>query len=148
MKNFFLIFSPLKTLSENIHFYAKWKKLRLWRGYEHAPRARVRYGHLHFVLQLQNGYRYLHKPYSFGKHLLLSKKWRIERRIPFIKSISKNPMKKISYYHVMLNFSIFMTLSICYEKTVGDRKLKFCGDKVRPIANTRWDFGTNPLISW
>ena len=75
--------------------------------------------------------------YRFGKYLLLSKKWRIERRIPLILSISKNPMKKISYYHVMLNFCIFMTLSICCEKTVGDRKLKFSGQKVRPIANTR-----------
>ena len=106
-------------------------------GTESAPRARVRYGHLHFVLQLQNGYRYLHNPYSFEKYLLLSKKWRIERRIPLILSISKNPMKKISYYHVMLNFSIFMTLSIYCEKTVGDRKLKFTGHKVRSIANTR-----------
>ena len=65
-------------------------------------RARVRYGHLHFVLQLQNGYRYLHNLYSFEKYLLLSKKWRIERRIPFIKIISKNPMEKKSYYHVIL----------------------------------------------
>ena len=31
-------------------------------------------------------------------------------------------MKKISYYHVMLKFSIFMTLSICCEKTVEDRE--------------------------
>ena len=100
-------------------------------------RARVRYGHLHFVLQLQNGYRYLHNPYSFEKHLLLSKKWRIKRHIPLILSISKNPMKKITYYHVMLNFSIFMTLSIYCEKTVGDRKLKFLGHKVRSIVNTR-----------
>ena len=141
-------FFPRKGLSENIHLSAKYINLNLWRAWERAARARVRYGHLHFVLQLQNGYRYLHKPNSFEKHLLLSKKWRIERRIPFIISLSKNPMKKISYYHVMLNFSIFMTLSIYYEKKVWDRKLKFSGDKDRPIANTRWDFGTNPLRSW
>ena len=85
----------------------------------------------------ENGYRYLHNPYSFEKHLLLSKKWRIKRHIPLILSISKNPMKKITYYHVMLNFSIFMTLSIYCEKTVGDTKLKFSGHKFRPIVNTR-----------
>ena len=44
--------------------------------------------------------------YRFGKHLLLSKKWRIERRIPLILSISKNPMKKISY--ITLDFHFFL----------------------------------------
>ena len=44
--------------------------------------------------------------YRFRKHLLLSKKWRIERRIPFIISLSKNPMKKISY--IILDFHFFL----------------------------------------
>ena len=48
--------------------------------------------------------------YRFEKHLLLSKKWRIERWIPLILSISKNPMKKISY--INLDFHFFLIFYI------------------------------------
>ena len=99
--------------------------------------------HLHFFLQLKNYYRYLQIPYSFGKHLLYSKKWCIIRYPPLLLSMWKNSMKKISYYYVMFNLSIFLTYQHSAGKSFALHSWKFQNTMFDPIIYLFWDFGLN-----
>ena len=91
---FFFEFFSKKRAFWKYPLFCKIYKFESLMGLRERARARVRYGHLHFVLQLQNDYRYLHNSYSSEKHFLWSKLRRIKRHIPLFLGIWKNPMKK------------------------------------------------------